>query len=254
MQRTEREQVEMKRGARVALTATVKADDVLTVSGYFVCRLHFLLLCLYHDLLLRAFFGAISIVWHLHLNMKNVCWSYFNPDFDTLLERINGPMVCIDNESMEDYTIVKVDSLNKQSLLLEVVQILTDLDLSISKSYISCDTGWFMDVYRSSGTSPKVQSGESFNLVLCWQGTKKIIWNGENHGESLAIVLGWLLLRHVVGMSWNCFRILITNAGGILEVTMDKTGVSPRTQSLKLPVLHLNRKTTRLALTFHFFL
>ncbi|KAL0560252.1 hypothetical protein IC582_000652 [Cucumis melo] len=130
-----------------------------------------------HCLLIIAFFGAISIVWHLHLNCR----------------------VCIDNESMEDYTIVKVDSLNKQSLLLEVVQILTDLDLSISKSYISCDTGWFMDVYRSSGTSPKVQSGESFNLVLCWQGTKKIIWNGENHGESLAIVLGWLLLRHVVG-------------------------------------------------------
>ncbi|XP_022941429.1 ACT domain-containing protein ACR2 isoform X1 [Cucurbita moschata] len=79
--------------------------------------------------------------------MKNVCWPYFDPEFDTLPERINGPTcrVCIDNESMEDCTIVKVDSLNKQGLLLEVVQILTDLNLSISKSYISCDAGWFMD-------------------------------------------------------------------------------------------------------------
>ena len=40
---------------------------------------------------------------------------------------------------------MQVDSLNKQGLLLEVVQILTDLNLSISKSYISCDAGWFMD-------------------------------------------------------------------------------------------------------------
>ncbi|XP_059461332.1 ACT domain-containing protein ACR2 [Corylus avellana] len=75
---------------------------------------------------------------------------YFDPDFDNHLERINGPTcrVCIDNESMEDCTVVKVDSVNKQGLLLEVVQVLTDLNLTISKSYISSDAGWFMDVFH----------------------------------------------------------------------------------------------------------
>ncbi|KAL9330857.1 hypothetical protein ACSQ67_000467 [Phaseolus vulgaris] len=56
--------------------------------------------------------------------------------------------VCIDNESMKGCTVVKVDSVNKEGLLLEVVQVLTDMNLQICKSYISCDAGWFMDVFH----------------------------------------------------------------------------------------------------------
>lgn len=37
------------------------------------------------------------------------------------------------------------DSVNKPGILLEVVQILTDLDFIITKAYISSDGGWFMD-------------------------------------------------------------------------------------------------------------
>lgn len=35
--------------------------------------------------------------------------------------------------------------MNKPGILLEVVQILTDLDLTITKAYIASDGGWFMD-------------------------------------------------------------------------------------------------------------
>ncbi|KAI3468006.1 hypothetical protein Pfo_024669 [Paulownia fortunei] len=82
--------------------------------------------------------------------MNRVCSPYFDPDFDSLLERIYGPAcrVNIDNESLEDCTIVKIDSVNKQGLLLEVVQALTDMNLTISKGYISSDAGWFMDVFQ----------------------------------------------------------------------------------------------------------
>ncbi|CAA0831678.1 ACT domain-containing protein ACR3 [Striga hermonthica] len=38
--------------------------------------------------------------------------------------------------------------MNKPGILLEVVQILTDLDLIITKAYISSDGGWFMDVFH----------------------------------------------------------------------------------------------------------
>ncbi|QHO12215.1 ACT domain-containing protein [Arachis hypogaea] len=44
--------------------------------------------------------------------------------------------------------IVQVDSANKHGILLEVVQILTDLNLIITKAYISSDGGWFMDVFN----------------------------------------------------------------------------------------------------------
>jgi len=38
--------------------------------------------------------------------------------------------------------------MNKPGILLEVVQVLTDLDLTITKAYISSDGGWFMDVFH----------------------------------------------------------------------------------------------------------
>ncbi|KAM0942724.1 putative [Protein-PII] uridylyltransferase [Dioscorea sansibarensis] len=82
------------------------------------------------------------------MSMKEVCCPYFDPEFENLNERIYGPRVSVDNDSCEKCTVVKVDSLNKQGLLLEVVQALTDMDLFISKSYISFDAGWLMDVFH----------------------------------------------------------------------------------------------------------
>ncbi|XP_050204262.1 ACT domain-containing protein ACR1 [Mercurialis annua] len=73
---------------------------------------------------------------------------YIDPDYDSLIERIYPPRVCIDNDTYQDCTLVKVDSANKHGILLEMVQVLTDLDLVISKSYISSDGGWFMDVFH----------------------------------------------------------------------------------------------------------
>ncbi|MCO5603590.1 hypothetical protein L7F22_057741 [Adiantum nelumboides] len=73
---------------------------------------------------------------------------YFDPEYETLYHRMNPPRVAIDNQSCSFSTLVKVDSANKNGILLEVVQVLTDLDLSISKAYISSDGGWFMDVFH----------------------------------------------------------------------------------------------------------
>ena len=44
-----------------------------------------------------------------------------------------------------DHDIVQVDSVNKRGTLLQVVQVLADMNLTIKKSYISSDGGWFMD-------------------------------------------------------------------------------------------------------------
>ncbi|XP_010545190.1 PREDICTED: ACT domain-containing protein ACR4-like, partial [Tarenaya hassleriana] len=42
----------------------------------------------------------------------------------------------------------QVDSANKRGSLLEVVQVLTDLDLLIRRAYVSSDGEWFMDVFH----------------------------------------------------------------------------------------------------------
>jgi hypothetical protein len=57
----------------------------------------------------------------------------------------------------------QVNSANKHGILLEVVQELTDLDLSISKAYIASDGGWFMD-------------GENENLLLHFGNNIKLCW------------------------------------------------------------------------------
>ncbi|XP_078430502.1 ACT domain-containing protein ACR3-like [Wolffia australiana] len=82
------------------------------------------------------------------------CWGgrgyypYFDPDYDSLIERINPASVSVDNETCADTTLVKVDGANKHGILLEMVQVLSDLDLVISKSYVSSDGGWVMDVFH----------------------------------------------------------------------------------------------------------
>uniref|UniRef100_A0A0D9VH22 ACT domain-containing protein ACR n=1 Tax=Leersia perrieri TaxID=77586 RepID=A0A0D9VH22_9ORYZ len=73
---------------------------------------------------------------------------YFDPEYENFSQRINPPRVCIDNSTCSECTLVKVDSMNKNGILLEVVQVLSDLDLTISKAYITSDGGWFMDVFH----------------------------------------------------------------------------------------------------------
>ncbi|XP_040998626.1 ACT domain-containing protein ACR3 [Juglans microcarpa x Juglans regia] len=80
--------------------------------------------------------------------MSRVCWPYFDPEYESFSTRINPPRVSVDNISCHDCTLIKVDSVNKPGILLEVVQILIDLDLIITKAYISSDGGWFMDVFH----------------------------------------------------------------------------------------------------------
>ncbi|CAM6126321.1 unnamed protein product [Calypogeia fissa] len=82
-------------------------------------------------------------------------WPYFDPEYETLSARINPPRVVVDNASCENATLIKVDSVNTHGVLLEVVQVLTDLNLCISKAYISSDGGWFMDVFHVTDQNNK---------------------------------------------------------------------------------------------------
>ncbi|XXG63392.1 hypothetical protein AAC387_Pa05g1596 [Persea americana] len=69
-------------------------------------------------------------------------------EYEKFIKRMNPPRVDIDNEACKNATVIRVDSANKHGILLEVVQLLTDLNLIITKAYISSDGGWFMDVFN----------------------------------------------------------------------------------------------------------
>ncbi|KAF7838945.1 ACT domain-containing protein ACR4-like [Senna tora] len=79
------------------------------------------------------------------------CWSssfQVDEEFEKLVIRMNPPRVTVDNVSSRTTTLVKVDSANKRGSLLEVVQVLTDMNLIIRRAYISSDGEWFMDVFH----------------------------------------------------------------------------------------------------------
>ena len=53
--------------------------------------------------------------------------------------------VTIENDTNASATVVKVDSDNRHDILLNVVQLFTDLELTIKKCDIFSDGGWFFD-------------------------------------------------------------------------------------------------------------
>ncbi|KAJ3692603.1 hypothetical protein LUZ60_011698 [Juncus effusus] len=75
-------------------------------------------------------------------------WPAYLDEYEKLVIRMNTPKVVIDNAVCPNATLVQVDSARKHGVLLEAVQVLTDLNLSIKKGYISSDGRWFMDVFH----------------------------------------------------------------------------------------------------------
>uniref|UniRef100_A0A0A9H981 ACT domain-containing protein ACR n=1 Tax=Arundo donax TaxID=35708 RepID=A0A0A9H981_ARUDO len=74
-------------------------------------------------------------------------------EYQKFIQKMNPPRITIDNTSCANATVIHVDSANKYGILLEVVQILTDLKLIVKKAYISSDGGWFMDVFNVTNQS-----------------------------------------------------------------------------------------------------
>ncbi|KAI4315093.1 hypothetical protein L6164_027939 [Bauhinia variegata] len=98
--------------------------------------------------------------------MEIIYQPHIDRELESLKERIYPPRVCIDNDSCGDCTVVKVDSANKDGVLLEMVQVLTDLDLIITKSYISSDGGWFMDVFHVTDELGNKLTDQKFMLYI----------------------------------------------------------------------------------------
>lgn len=75
-------------------------------------------------------------------------WPSYLDEYEKLVIRMTTPRVMIDNAGCTNATRVMIDSARKHGILLEAVQILTDLNLSIKKAYVSADGRWFMDVFH----------------------------------------------------------------------------------------------------------
>lgn len=80
-----------------------------------------------------------------------------------------------------------MDSANRHGILLEMVQVLTDLDLVISKSYICSDGGWLMDG-ECLNAPPHRQSPIKYQTV---------IFSAPNSFVFSLFGVAWLAVFHV---------------------------------------------------------
>ncbi|KAL6986102.1 ACT domain-containing protein acr8 [Sarracenia purpurea var. burkii] len=88
-------------------------------------------------------------------------WPAYLDEYEKLVIRMTTPRVIIDNVGCANATRVMIDSARKHGILLEAVQVLTDLNLSIKKAYISSDGRWFMDVFHVTDLNGNKLTDES---------------------------------------------------------------------------------------------
>ncbi|KAJ6826408.1 putative ACT domain-containing protein ACR8 [Iris pallida] len=75
-------------------------------------------------------------------------WPSYLDEYQKLVIRMNTPRVVVDNAASSSATLVKVDSARSHAFLLDTVQVLTDLNLSVVKAYITSDGAYSMDVFH----------------------------------------------------------------------------------------------------------
>ncbi|KAF3596785.1 hypothetical protein DY000_02025179 [Brassica cretica] len=111
----------------------------------------------------------------------DACLSYsyhMDDEIARFIRRVNPPKVVIDNDVYKNVTVIKVDSANKHGILLEVVQVLTDLNLTIKKAYISSDGGWFMDVFNVTN-----QDGNKVTDEIVLDYIRKLMFADRDYDE-----------------------------------------------------------------------
>ncbi|XP_020597468.1 ACT domain-containing protein ACR3-like [Phalaenopsis equestris] len=98
---------------------------------------------------------------------------YFDIDYVPLSEYIPPLGVSVDNDTCDDFNIIKVHGANRYGILLKIIQAMSDLDLIISKSYISSDGSWFMNSFHV--TDPQGHKIKDFNLIQYMQDSLNLV-------------------------------------------------------------------------------
>jgi hypothetical protein len=121
-------------------------------------------------------------------------------EYEKLVIRMNTPRVVIDNAVCPTATLVQVDSARKRGVLLEAVQVLADLDLSINKAYISSDGRWFMDVFHVTDRLGQKLTDDSVISYIEQVGCASAVlapalfcWRRGPQGSAFRVAYGWLL-------------------------------------------------------------
>uniref|UniRef100_A0A7N0V828 ACT domain-containing protein ACR n=1 Tax=Kalanchoe fedtschenkoi TaxID=63787 RepID=A0A7N0V828_KALFE len=146
--------------------------------------------------------------WHAFVDLD---------EYEKLVIRMNRPRVVIDNVVCGSATIVKVDSGSKHRILLEAVQVLTDLNLSIKKAYISSDGRWFMDVFHVTDQNGNKLTDESvINYIEQSLGTVQFVRSKDFDGLTALELTG----TDRVGLLSEVFAVLADLECNVVEAKL----------------------------------
>ncbi|OAY86068.1 ACT domain-containing protein ACR4 [Ananas comosus] len=164
-------------------------------------------------------------------------------EYEKLVIKMNPPRVTVDNTSDMAATLVKVDSVNKFGSLLEVVQVLTDLKLTIRRAYISSDGEWFMDVFHVvDKEGNKIYDGEVIDRIEESLGAKSFSLRSATRSVSIQATAEYtcieLLGQDRPGLLSEIFAVLVN-----LECNV--VGAEVWTHSLRMAsVIYLTDEST----------
>ncbi|KAG2677496.1 hypothetical protein I3760_12G100300 [Carya illinoinensis] len=135
-------------------------------------------------------------------------------EYEKLVIRMNTPRVVIDNAVCPTATVVTIDSARRHGILLEAVQVLTDLNLSIKKAYISSDGRWFMDVFHVTDQNGNKLTEES--VIACIEQSMGTIDSGRTNGYNGLTALE-LNGTDRVGLLSEVFAVLVDLQCNVVE-------------------------------------
>ncbi|CAN6709082.1 unnamed protein product [Malus baccata var. baccata] len=154
-------------------------------------------------------------------------------EYAKFVRRMNPPRVVIDNDSCEDATVIQVDSVNKHGILLDVVQVLTDVNLTITKAYISSDGVWFMDVFNViDRDGKKIRDKDIINCIQMVSNSVGVMPSEEHTSIELSGTDRPGLLSEVCAVLADLHCNVVnaeiwthnTRAAAVVHVTDDSTG------------------------------
>ncbi|XP_042400191.1 ACT domain-containing protein ACR8-like [Zingiber officinale] len=142
-------------------------------------------------------------------------------EYEKLVIGMNNPRVVIDNVACATATIVKVDSSSsKHGALMEVVQVIADLNLSVKKAYFSYDGRWFMDVFYITDRFGRKLTDES--VLSCLEqsfDTGNDESRGSHTGREKHTVVE-LIGNDRPGLLSEVFAVLADHNCGVVEATV----------------------------------
>ncbi|KAD5508279.1 hypothetical protein E3N88_15982 [Mikania micrantha] len=163
----------------------------------------------------------------------------FPEEYEKLIVRLNTPRVMIDNAGCVDATLIMIDSARNDGILLEEVQVLTDLNLSIKKGYVSSDGRWNMDVFHVTNLDGNKLTDDS--IINC---DEKSL--GTIHSTRSKSIDGMTTLELTgadrVGLLSEIFAVLSELNCDVVESKKGDNDIRSAKTSVSLAVTHTERR------------